>query len=297
MAIEELATLVEAAERGSMAAASRALGVPTSTVSRRIHRLEVELGVQLIETSTRSFRLTEHGAALLQRAKPAVRQLQEAMHAMSHGGPVRSQLRISAPQDLGASMTLCGLLKAFRDEHPQVELLVDLTDRQVDLTAEGIDFAFRAHLGALSGRGSLMTRRLTTLSAGFFASPAYLKQAPALGHPSDLAAHVMILPTFGWPWRMENLESGELLELDPQATIQSTSFSFMRPATSAHMGVAPMPKLLATPYVKTGELMRVLPEWELPAGSLSLLWPKSRLDSPQRRAFLDFVVARAPAWR
>ena len=296
MGIEEVATLVEAAERGSMAAASRALGVPTSTVSRRIHRLELELGVQLVETSTRLFRLTEHGAALLQRAKPAVRELQEVMHAMSHGGPVRSQLRISTPQDLGGSMALCSLLKAFRDEHPQVELLIDLTDRQVDLTTEGIDFAFRAHLGTLRGRGTLMTRRLANLSAGFFASPSYLEQAPALNHPSDLTAHVMILPTFGWPWRLRHLETEEVLDLKPKASVQSTSFSFMRPATSAHMGVAPMPKLLAAPFVESGGLVQVLPKWELPAGGLSLLWPKSRLDSPQRRAFLDFVVARASDW-
>ena len=296
MGIEEVATLVEAAERGSMAGASRALGVPTSTVSRRIHRLELELGVQLVESSTRLFRLTEHGAALLQRAKPAVRELQEAMHAISHGDPVQTQLRISVPQDIGASAAMCTLLKDFRDAHPQVELLLDLTNRQVDLTAEAIDFAFRAHLGPLRGRGSLMTRRLTLLSAGFFASPSYLEGAPPILQPADLADHVMILPTFGWPWRLENLESGQSLELDLKATVQSTSFSFMRPATSAHMGIAPMPKLLAAPYLKSGELLGVLPEWQLPAGSLSLLWPKSRLDSPQRRAFLDFVVVRASAW-
>lgn len=294
MAIEEVATFVEAAEQGSMAAASRTLGIPTSTVSRRIHRLEEELGVQLVEAHARMFRPTEAGEALLRRSASAIRDIREALHAASDGGnAVRGQLRITAPQDVGASVGMATLLAAFRAAHPGVELLIDLSDRRVDLTAEGVDFAFRIHIHALQAQPSLMVRRLATVSAGLFASPVYVAENGAPGSIEELAGHTFVAPTFGRSWQLTHAVSGDSTELDMDAPVQSTSLSFMAPAACAHMGIAPMPDLIARPFVARGDLVRVLPDWRLAEANLSILWPASRQPAPRRRIFLDFVVTNA----
>ncbi|MFK7931023.1 MAG: LysR substrate-binding domain-containing protein [Myxococcota bacterium] len=297
MSIEAVATFVEAAEKGSMAAASRALGLPTSTVSRRIHRLEEELGVQLVESNARLFRLTEAGDALLRRSAAAVRDLREAMHALRDGGnPVRGQLRITAPQDLGSADVMAQLFAKFRADNPHVELLIDLGDRKVDLVAEGVDFAFRIHQGPVQGQRSLMSRRLLAMHARLFASPAYVEQHGAPDTVEDLTEHAMIMPTFGAPWTLEHVQSGETTSITMDAPVQSTSLSFIGAAARAHMGIAPIPTLIASPAVERGDLVQVLPDWQLKGARLSLLWPESRLPSPRRRTFLDFTVAHTAGW-
>ncbi len=297
MSIQEIATFVEAAEKGSMAAASRALGVPTSTVSRRIHRLEEALGVQLVETHARLFRLTEAGDALLKRSAAAVRDLREAAHAIRDGSDtVRGQLRISAALDLGSSAAMARLLADFRSLNPGIELLVDLADRRVDLMAEGVDFAFRIHVGALRAQPSLMVRRLATLSGGLFASPSYLARHGTPRSVEELAQHSLISPTFQLPWRLCHTPTGSVEILETIAPVRSTSLSFMVPAACADMGIAPAPGLVVGPSLARGELVRVLPQWHLLAASLSLLWPASRLPAPRRRTFLDFVVAHTEPW-
>ena len=297
MAIQDIATFVDAAELGSMSAAGRALGVPASTISRRIHRLEDALGVQLVETHARLFRLTEAGDMLLRRCSAAVRDLREAEHALRDGGGlVRGQLRITVPQDLGVSDAMAKLLATFREQTPGVDLLVDLSDRRVDLMAEGVDFAFRVHIGALQAQPSLMARRLASLSAGLYASRAYLRDHGTPAAIEELEQHHLVFPSFGRPWTISNPGTGASHVLGYAAAVMSSSLGFMVPAARADMGIAPIPAVVARASVDRGELVRVLPDWCFPDASVSILWPSSRLPAPRRRSFLDFVVAATAAW-
>lgn len=297
MSIQEIATFVEAAEQGSMAGASRALGIPTSTVSRRIHRLEDELGAKLVEVHSRLFRLTEVGDALLRRSSSAVRDLRDALHAVRDGGNgLRGQLSITVAQDLGASAPMAELLAAFRAEHPEVELLIDLDDRPVDLTAEGIDFAFRIHSRPLKAQGSLMTRALGPALAGMFASPAYVAEHGSPQTVEQLADHTTICPSFVNVLSFHQRSTGRKVDVELTSPVQSTSVSFMAPAARANMGIAPVSILVADPFVQRGELVRVLPDWHMASANMSLLWPGTRLPSPRRRTFLDFVVQHTANW-
>jgi DNA-binding transcriptional LysR family regulator len=220
------------------------------------------------------------------------------MHAVRDGGSLlRGRLHLSAPMDLGSSGTLAELLAAFRVRHPEVDLLVGLDDRQVDLTSEGVDFAFRIHTGPVPGHATLRVRRLATVRAGLYASPAYLER---FGRPESVDAllqHALITPTFALPWQLHRSNPQVSRTLEVQPSVLSSSLNFMEPAARAQMGIAPIPNFFAAPAVHRGELVRVLTDWHLMDATLSLLWPASRLPSPRRRAFLDFVVAHAEGWK
>ncbi len=193
MGLEDIGTFVEVAERGSLSAAARELGVPKSTVSRRIARLERELGQELIRRSSRAFRLTEAGDALYRRSAPAIRDLAEATRAVSDAGSEpRGDLRVTAPIDLGTATRFVEFLIAFHDARPQVRLSIDLTDRYVDLAAEGYDLAFRVHSHALEDRATLKMRRIGPFTVGLYASPRYLDRAGRPAHPSELVDHATV---------------------------------------------------------------------------------------------------------
>ena len=296
MGLDEIATFVEVVEQGSLAGAARALGVPKSTVSRRLTRLEAELGEQLVQRHSRLFRVTEAGDHLYRGSVGAVRDLHEAARAVQEGaGGMRGELRITAPQDLGASIAFAELVVDFRAAYPEVELRVDITDRTVDLVAEGYDFALRAHPGRLPDSAALKMRRLGTVTIGIYGAPSYLDRQGRPQEPADLAQHLFVLPEqMGVELAvLRRRDAPEVVEpLVLRSPIRTTSMSFLPAAAVAGAGLAVVLDHNARPLVDRGQLERVLPDWQFPSGSLSLLWPASRLPNPRRRAFLDFIPGR-----
>lgn len=288
---EELGTFVSAVEHGGLSAAARALGVPKSTVSRRIQRLEEQLGQSLLQRSARVFRLTEAGDELFRRAAPAFADLDEAAAAVrDHATTPQGELRVTAPVDLGSTEPLVHTLLAFHQRYPAVHLHLDLTDRVVDVLAEGYDVAIRAHPGALQDRAGLMCRVLGRMNGGLFATRAYLDARGRPDHPRDLARHdcFAVSPaSLQGTWVLRR--SNESWPVAP--AIVTGSMSFVRAATEAGAGIGVLPLVVGLGLRGDRELERVLPDWELPAGAVSLLWPASRQLAPRIRAFLDFVVA------
>jgi DNA-binding transcriptional LysR family regulator len=293
MGLEDIGTFVQVAERGSLSAAARELGVPKSTVSRRIARLERELGQQLIRRSSRAFRLTEVGQTLYKQSAPAIRDLAEATRAVSDvGHEPRGDLRITAPIDLGTAPRFVEFLIAFHDAFPKVRISIDITDRYVDLAAEGYDLAFRVHSHALEDRASLKMRRIGPFTVGLYASPRYLDRAGRPSHPSELAQHATVgVLIIGADERWPLAHAGGKPEVFPIAPALLTSnVSFLPAALEAGAGIGLIANYIAQAAVARGALEHVLPEWELPPAALSLVWPASRHDSPRLRAFLDFTA-------
>src|SRR5690606_11309583 len=150
MSLEDLASFVAAADQGSLTGAAHALGVPKSTISRRLARLEEALGQQLAWRTSRTFRLTEAGEALYRRSAPALLDLDEALGAARDASTEPAgALRITAPVDLGGSAPMAEAMVRFAQTWPRLQLEVDLSDRVVDLVAEGVDVACRLHTGPL----------------------------------------------------------------------------------------------------------------------------------------------------
>lgn len=292
MALEDLASFVAAARHGGLTAASRVLGVPKSTLSRRLARLEEEVGQQLVRRTSRTFRLTEAGEALYRRTAPALLDLDEALQATRDAGAQPAgDLRITAPVDLGGSHVFATWMAEFTSRWPRIRLTVDLSDRLVDLVDEGLDVAVRMHSSPLEDRTSLQMRRLMTADMGLYASRAYLERKGWPRESRELREHdlVRFVSTSGesrWP------ELEALLDLDASVAehgIATTSMGFAAAAIEAGAGIGMLPSLVAEGL---GEVERVLPDLVFPSPSLSLVWPASRQLSPRVRAFVDFMVSK-----
>lgn len=293
MALEDLASFVAAAQHGSLTAASRALGVPKSTISRRLARLEEEVGQQLVRRTSRTFRLTEAGEALYRRSAPALLDLDEALQATRDAGATPAgELRITAPVDLGGSHVFASWMAEFTRTWPRIRLTVDLSDRLVDLVAEGMDVALRMHTGPLEDRTSLVARRLARVEMGLYASTAYLDRAGRPREPRELARHdlVRLVSPSGaslWPM-LERLPAFDASAAEVHG-IATTSMAFAAAAIAGGAGLGMLPGLVADGL--TG-VERLMPELEVPSPTLSLVWPASRQLSPRVRAFVDFMVGR-----
>ncbi|TNE85116.1 MAG: LysR family transcriptional regulator [Deltaproteobacteria bacterium] len=296
MRLEDIATFVEAVEAGTLVGAADVLGVPKSTVSRRVARLEADLGEELIRRHSRLFELTDVGRGLYERSASAVRDLQRAAREVHDAhDDVAGELRMTLPQDIGLSDELLDLLAGFRQAHPGVELFVDLSDRKVDLVAERFDFAFRGHMNPLEDTASLKARSLGRLAVGLYASARYLAQRGAPACPADLGDHAILAPFSGaYAFELTHRDSGTVERLQLHACLRASSITFLPYMAARDTGIAPVPRYIASRHVARGDLVPVLEEWELPAATLSLLWPVSSLPHPRRRAFLDYVAAH---WR
>lgn len=280
IALDLLAQFVAVAETTSFSLAARRLGVTKATVSRGIARLERELGVELVHRTTRRVALSTAGTALYERAAPAL----EALRQAAAGLPEREEkpsgeLRITAPTDFGLAI-LPELVARFVARYPSVRLDARVTNRVVDLVAEGFDMAIRA-----TGRprdSSLTIRRLTRVGGRYYAAPAYLARR---GEPRTVAeaGHTWIFPGMV-PLAALGLPRGYRPEL------LGDDFVFIREAARHGAGIGLMPEFLAEPHVLAGELCRVLPTVHRDFGSFSLVYPSSGQVPRKLTAFRDFLV-------
>lgn len=264
MNLQDLHTFSLVADLGTFSAAATALGVPTSTVSRRVRRLEDALRVALLTRSSRSFVLTDDGRALQARTAPALRELEHITSDLGDGASTpRGVLTVTVPIDLGGSALVAGLIAGFSRAHPQVRVRLDVTNRTVDLVEESVDVALRVHNG-LPDRDDLVARRLSTLDAAVFASATHptLERRIAHAREHDLETAAVVVNDYG-----------------PMAEL-----------VAAGAGTATLPLFLADPLVATGRL-KPIGAVARPAGTLSLVWPRSRHLAPRVRAFIDYAVS------
>jgi DNA-binding transcriptional LysR family regulator len=289
MNLDALATFVHVVDGASFTAAAKQLGVPTSTVSREIARLEETLGTRLLHRTTRKVALTSAGAKLYERVRPHVTALREAARDVPEkdDDPAGS-LRITVPNDLGTSY-FADVVADFLALHPQVQIDVRLTARQVDVVAEGIDLALR--IGKMKD-ATLVARRVGTLDAALFASPGYLARHGRPTAPLDLLDHACLL--FRMPdgrptgWSLTGPEGRVDVTPDPQ--LFADDYAFLRGAALAGAGVAMLPGFLAAADVAAGRLERLLPRHDAPRSPLYAAYPSGRHLPRKVTAFRDFLV-------
>ena len=286
--LKDLATFSEVVSSGSLTAAARSLGVPKSTVSRRVARLEADLGVALVVRGPRSIAITEDGRRLFRRTAGALRELGEATRRLDTDADAFGELRIAAPHDLGGSRYFGDLLQAFRARQPQVMLRVSLSSRLVDLVDEGIDVAFRLHTAPLPDAASLVVTRVRHVTTGIYAAPKYLRDVGRPTRRTDAARHAWICPTLAPQVPMTGRGGTSDLEL-PEPDVVVNSFSAMIELARRGMGLALVPEFLAEPFVQAGLLERVLASLRSPQGSLSMVWPASRKGQPRVEHFVAQV--------
>ncbi|AKT40516.1 LysR family transcriptional regulator [Chondromyces crocatus] len=290
--LEEIATFLRVAEAGSLTLAARQLGVPKSTVSRRIARLEEKLGARLLHRTTRKLGLTEVGADYRHRAATAIAQLDEATEVIrAQREQPCGHLRVTAPYDswLSPFPDLCA---EFARLHPRCTLEVVLTDRTLDLVADGIDLAVR---GAMTLPDStLVARRLWGVPIRLYATPRYLEERRIPASPEALAEHDLILNRALHGRGSLRLigPAGEERQVPVRAAVAVNGFVFVHRVTLAHAGIGLMPSMNAEADVDAGRLVEVLPTWTTGMANMFVVHPGGRLLSAKVRAFQDLLLER-----
>jgi DNA-binding transcriptional LysR family regulator len=282
MDLNLLGLFVAVAETGSFSEAARKLGLPKSSVSRGVARLEADVGAQLLHRTTRHVTLSTAGTALYERAAPLLASLKEAVGALPEREETPSgELRLTAPHDMGATF-LPAVIARFTARYPSVRVDCRLTNRNVDLVAEGFDLALRAASAKLAD-SSLTVRRLGTLDVQLFASPTYLARRGTPRTPEDLAQHDFVAFR-GFKY------SGELGLSEKNARVLGDDMLFLREAVKAGSGIGLLPTFLAQADVTSGQLARVLPRYTQPSTALVMLYPRTQHVPRKVSAFRDFLL-------
>jgi DNA-binding transcriptional LysR family regulator len=297
MDLNELVVFAKVAETRSFTAAATELGLPKSTVSRKIAQLEERLGARLLQRTTRKLALTDAGAAYFARCAKIVADILEAdREVVDQQASPRGLVRLTASTDI-ASVFLGDILAQFVAKYPEITVELDASDRIVDLIDEGIDVGVR--VGPLA-ESSLVARRLTSLSGYAVASPAYLAAAGTPTTPAELATHAAV--TFvpngrRAPWTISS-PTGETAELGPNVRIASASLLSAVDATLAGAGIAMVPDFFVTELIRKGRLVRVLPEFSGERRDLYAVYPSTRNLAPRVRALVDHLIAAfdPPPW-
>ena len=296
---EDLRAFVQVVESGNLTRAARTLRIATSAVSRRIKELEGRLGTQLLQRTTRQMRLTPSGERFHARAQDILAALDEAeAEAGCATRTLSGPLRITAPLTFGQAH-LAPILIEFARAHPDLYLDVDLSDRFVDLVAEGHDLAIR--IGQLED-SSLIARKLADVRMVVAAAPDFWKQHGMPKAPEDLGSLPALRYTGGGR-RSETVTcrktDGTACELSLNWVMSSTNGELLRDAAIAGLGVVLEPSFIARDAVIRGDLVPVLTEHVWPEVTIYVVYPQTRHLSARARAFIDFARTRIepqPGW-
>jgi DNA-binding transcriptional LysR family regulator len=292
--LNSLIIFAEVVEANSFSEAARRLKMPASTVSRRIAELEAQLGVRLIERSTRSLRLTDVGSEVLEHAQHTA-ELSETIDniASNHLSNVSGTLRLSAPPSISDSL-LAPLVGAFQASYPDVRVQIFITDRIVDQIAEGVDLAFR--VGDLED-SSLVARRILTYRHQLVASPAYLRRTKPPKTPRDLLGHRLLAFSFwrpenSWNFIHANAKDKETLTFQPYLSINE--YAGLATALLAGTGIGDLPPIVQPELLRDGRLVEVMPKWRFRKFNLSVVHLGNRYTPRSVRVFKEFAAQMAP---
>jgi DNA-binding transcriptional LysR family regulator len=277
---------IRVVDEGSFTAASRTLKLPKSTVSRRVSRLESQLGLQLMRRTTRRLSLTEAGHAFFKEASRAAEALVSAeMVATSILDEPRGRLRITAPSELGTRTF--EILLGFSKAYPDLDLDLNLSNQYVDLIEEGYDVALR---GGKPPQGTLTGRPLMGGDIQIVASPQYLDQHGTPKRASDIIRHRCILfPSWvnGSAWQMNGPRGKVRIPINGKLTINN--LDGVRQATLQGYGISLMPSGHCEADIKTGALVRILPRLSKPSGGMWMVYPRTNYLSAKVRVFVEYV--------
>lgn len=285
--LNRLAIFVAVVEAGSLTAAAGRLGLAKSMVSKHMQLLEAEVGVALLVRSTRTLRLTEAGRAFYDASRQVLQAAEEAIEqARSGRDSVQGKLRVAAPVDYGV-MVVAPLLSRLRAQHPGLTVDLLCADHRVDLIAEGIDVAVR--LGKLADSG-LQAARVGPLLRWLVASPDFIARHGMPATPAALAALPYVeLTVVAQPGSLTLSDAGgQVQEVAMRHTVFSTNTAYAsRAAALAGDGVLRATVFSVADDVMAGRLVRLLPDWSLPASDIHAVYPAAPNLPHKVRVFID----------
>lgn len=291
-------TFAKVVELGSFARAADRLGLSTSAVSRQVADLEAHLDARLLNRTTRRISLTEAGQDFYERSVQLLADLDEAESSVRAAAVVpKGSLRLTCPVTFGVRY-LAPAIAEFAERHPQLLFDLDLSDRAVDLIDEGFDLAVR--IGTIGQQG-LVSRRIGWTRTLCCAAPAYLAHHGPPLSPEDLARHECLTYTHvpvPNTWHFESA-TGDTHTVRITPRHRANNGRMLVELAVRGLGVVIEPDFIVAPEIRSGRLVRLLSDLELPRGPIAAVYPSRRHLSAKVRAFVDFLAerfSRAPEW-
>lgn len=282
-------------DHGGFAAAERALGIPKSRLSRRISALETELGVRLLQRSTRRFAVTDVGTSVHRHAQSMLAEAQAAREAVDRlSVEPRGSVRVSVPVTM-AQQQFPKLLPEFMAQYPKVRVQLTVSNRRVDVINEGVDIAIRVR-SKLDEDGSLIMRSFGQIQELLVASPDYLNRTGRPQTPEELAEHVTMSVNEDEArqrWELHGPE-GEVRRIELQPRVTGFDFPMMLAMAEGGIGITLLPETICADAVRRGDLEVVLPQWRLPQGIAHAVFASRRGMLPAVRVFIDFLAQKLP---
>lgn len=297
--LNDLYYFAKIVEHGSLSAAGAALGIAKSVLSQHLTKLEAELGVRLIQRSTRRLQITELGQRYYERCRAVVVEAENAKRVIEDARGVPSgRVRVSCPTNF-AQVFAAGAIVGFLTDHPRIEVTLDASNRDIDVLADGYDLVLR--VGTNIKSSNLIVRSLTVTRHWLLASPALIARCGAPRGPDDLKT----LPSVGgiFPvkhgarhlWRLEG-PRGQRRTIAYRPRLVSEDFFVLKEAVLAGCGVADLPPTIFKNEIAEGRLIRLVPKWQLPEVSIYALYP-SREGLPLAvRMLVDDLMANLDRW-
>jgi DNA-binding transcriptional LysR family regulator len=281
--LEDLQTFVEVADAGGVSPAARRLGVSKSIVSRRLFRLEAELGVQLLARTTRGASLTEAGAIFRDHAARVGAEMDAARETLLPSGDLRGRLRIAAPISFGVAH-LAPVLADLASRHPLLQVNASYSDRFVDVVGEGFDCAVR--VGTLPD-SNLIARRIGPVRGKLVASPGYIRKHGSPKTLEQLATHQALLQgTENWPFA----DGEETITFHPQGRYKADNGVALAAAAVAGLGIAALPDFLVEDHLASGDLVEITMPYPLREIGIFVVRPPGQNPARKVRVLIELMV-------
>ncbi|MFY9769666.1 MAG: LysR substrate-binding domain-containing protein [Xanthobacteraceae bacterium] len=281
--LEDLATFVEVAGAGGVSAAARRLAVSKSIVSRRLVRLESELGVQLLARTTRGAALTEAGVTFRDHAARVCAEIDLARETILPAGDLRGRLRIAAPLSFGPTH-LAPVLAQLARRHPRLHLQCNYSDRLVDIVGERFDCAIR--VGQL-GDSTLIARRIAPIRGKLVGSPEYVQEHGAPETPEQLLAHECLMQgTETWTF----IDGDKTIAVHPQGRFKADNGLALAAAAVAGLGIAALPEFLIEKELASGALVALMNRYPLTEIGIFIVRPPGHHPARKVRVLAELLI-------
>jgi DNA-binding transcriptional LysR family regulator len=297
--LNDLYYFAKIVEHGSLSAAATAVGVAKSVLSQHLTKLEAELGVRLMQRSTRRLRITEVGQRFYERCRVVVAESENAKRVIEDvRGVPRGRVRVSCPINF-LQIVVAGAIVQFMVDHPHIDVTLEASNRDIDVLADGYDLVFR--VGTNIRPSNLIVSAFATTRHWLLASPSLVARCGAPREPDDLKT----LPSVGgiFPvengarhlWRLEG-PRGQRRTVAYRPRLVNEDLLVLKEAVLAGLGVADLPPGIFKQDIADGRLVRLLPKWQLPEVTVYAMYP-SRQGLPLAvRMLLDHLRAHHERW-
>jgi DNA-binding transcriptional LysR family regulator len=283
MDLEDLRTFVDVADAGGVSSAARRLGVSKSIVSRRLFRLEAELGIQLLARTTRGAALTEAGVTFREHAARVCAEIDVGRETILPAGELRGRLRIAAPLSLGPTH-LAPVFAEMARRHPLLHVHASYSDRFVDIVGEGFDCAIR--VGYLND-SNLIARRVGPVHGRLVASPDYIREHGAPETPDELLTHQALMQgTETWQF----IDGDKTISIHPQGRFKADNGTALAAAAVAGLGIAWLPDHLIKGYLDSGSLVQVMTRYPVPTGGMFVVRPPGQHSTRKVRVLTELLI-------